>query len=258
MVVLDINLAMMHGHIFLYNVKANAAADVFAIGFLLVEPVEDSFLVFFLDADACVGYFQMHHRLVVSFSADGNRDSSPRCIILKGIRQKIHHDAPHFILVEIHLHAGRIDLHVHGNTPIVGIVFEVINDFPQEFYEVAMRKMQLLGTCIKPTEVEQLAHAILQEPGIAPHQFQLCAQRLVEITVEQFFERRDDECEWRLQVVAYIGEESHLVLLHLVLLLQFQLECLHGQRLAVLLLQALHVKPHGHACKYEIEYKGRP
>ena len=121
-----------------------------------------------------------------------------------------------------------------------------------------MRKMQFLRTCIKPSEIEQLTHPVFQEFGITPHQFQLRAQSFIQITAKQFFEWCNNECEWCLQVVTYISEESHLVLLHQMLLLQFQLQCLHSQRLAVLLLQALHIKPHGHACKYEIEYKGRP
>ena len=156
---------------------------------------------------------------MILFLAERQRDAATCRCKFQGIREEVVYYLVYFLAIVVHQETVGIVLETEVDAALFGIVAKGYEYAVQMVNDVATLHVQCLATRIQATEVEQRAHLPQKLLGILVDILELSQQIVGRLSIRQFshdlFQRRDDECQRRSQVVADIGEELQLHLRNL-------------------------------------------
>ena len=186
----------------------------------LIETLEDVLLLLIADSLAVIGYADAQHVVSMVFHlytqgyGKSNRNRTSVRGELVGVTEEIIDNLAHLVCIKGHEQLGsiRLERQIHL---IISQNSERIADIVHEAYDVHTGKRQLLLVLVELAEIQNLVDQIQQSGCITMNQFELSALLRVALIPNHGNKRRDNQGERSSKLVAHIGKEVELQLVHL-------------------------------------------
>ena len=203
--------------------QAEAGAAVLAAGrgVGLLERLEDDLLLLQQDADAGIGDFEgdhgrrlVEHRMLGAPAAERGRDVEPHAAVLgelEGVRQQVlEHLLQALGIGDDAAPEMRIDLHIEGKGPPLGVVTEWPCRRIDQIAEIDLFRFNRNGSGFDLRQVQNVADEIEQVGACAMNgagKFGLFGGQIAVRIFRKLLTENENAVQWRAQLVAHIGQE---------------------------------------------------